>query len=404
VSQTPRTTRALNAVLAPSAKGHRDPARSWAKAVAQVEKKAGTQDRPFADDLGRIVEGAAEIPGLSPLGWFLIINEVKAKYANRLRINRVLSEHPQVADESITAPVFVCGLPRTATTLAHRVLAESPDHRGPLAWELHHTALQDPRTERKVIKQLEQALSLMELVAPGLQQKHPTYIDRPEESVLFFAHGIHWPLQRGPMPSYSAWLADHDVRSEYEYLKLGLQVLQHGREPKRWVLKYPGHLGDMETISQVFPDATFVWTHRDPVTVIGSFASLLETLQVMCQYDVDPQVIGRSALDHLVAQVQRGLEMRMSLPPSSIVDVPYHKLSADPFTEVPRLYSAIGARWTERDQEHLAEVIAKPKGTPSHRYDLSRYVDRAEVEEAFAPYNRMLDRLDLRDAAPAVEL
>lgn len=404
MSPTPRTTRVLNAVLALSAKGQQDPAGSWAKAVAQIEKKAGAQDRPFADGLGRIIEGAAEIPQLSPLGWFLIFNEVRGKYTNRLRVNRVLSEHPQVADEPITAPVFVCGLPRTATTLAHRVLAESPDHRGPRTWELQHTALHDPRTARKVIKQLEQALSLMEMVAPGLQEKHPTYIDRPEESVLFFAHGPHWPLQRGPMPSYSAWLADYEVRSEYEYLKLGLQVLQHGRERKRWVLKYPGHLGDMDTIRQVFPDATFVWTHRDPITVIGSFASLLETLRVMVQHEVDPEEIGRSALDHLVTQVERGLEIRMSLPPSSIVDVPYHKLAADPFTEVPRLYSAIGATWTSRDQEHLAEVIAKPKGAPSHHYDLSRYVDRAEVETRFASYNSMLDRLDLRDAAPAVEL
>jgi hypothetical protein len=404
VSSTPRTTRVLNTVLAPFVTGHRDPAGSWSKAAAQVEKKAGTQDRPFAADLGRIIEGAAEIPGLSPLGWFLITNEVERKYANRLRVNRVLSEHPQVTDEPIMAPVFVCGLPRTATTLAHRVLAESADHRGPLTWELAHTTLHDPRTARRVIKQLEQGLSLMELVAPGLQEKHPTYINRPEESVLFFAHGAHWPLQRGPMPSYSAWLADYDVLAEYEFLKRGLQVLQHGREPKRWVLKYPGHLSDMDTIRHVFPDATFVWTHRDPVTVIGSFASLLETLQAMIQYEVDPEVIGRAALDHLVNQVNSGLQARMNLPPSSIVDVPYHKLSADPFTEVPRLYSAIGATWTTHDRKTLAEVIAKPKGAPSHRYDLSRYVDPAEAEAAFAPYNRMLDRLDLRDATPAIEL
>ncbi|MFJ3405409.1 sulfotransferase family protein [Promicromonospora sp. NPDC090134] len=404
MSRTPRTTRVLNAALGPFVTGYRDPAGSWAKAAAQVEKRAGTQDRPFAADLGRIIEAAAEIPGLSPLGWFLITNEVERKYANRLRVNRVLAEHPQVTGEPITAPVFVCGLPRTATTLAHRVLAESADHRGPLTWELSHTTLHDPRAARKVIKQLEQGLSLMELVAPGLQQKHPTYIDRPEESVLFFAHGAHWPLQRGPMPSYSAWLADYDVLPEYEFLKLGLQVLQHGREPKRWVLKYPGHLSDMDTIRHVFPDATFVWTHRDPVTVIGSFASLLETLQAMVQHEVDPEVIGRAALDHLVDQVNNGLQARMNLPPSSIVDVPYHKLSADPFTEVPRLYAAIGARWTTRDQKTLAEVIAKPKGAPSHQYDLSRYVDRAEAEAAFAPYNRMLDRLDLRDATPAVEL
>ncbi|MCF4120787.1 sulfotransferase [Antribacter sp. KLBMP9083] len=404
MSRTPRTTRALNTVLAPVIKGYEDPARSWAKAVAQVEKKAGAQDRQFADDLGMIVQGAAEISRLSPLGWFLIISDVKEKYANRLRVNRVLSEHPQITDEPITAPVIVCGLPRTATTLAHRVLSASPDHRAPLTWEMMHTGLNDPQTARKVIKQLEQSAGMMERFAPDIPHIHPIHIDRPEESMIFMPHGSYWEILHGLMPTYSAWLAERDVTGDYEYLKLGLQVLQHGRERKRWVLKYPAHLGDMDMVKKVFPDATFVWTHRDPTTVIGSFCSLMETFWGMYQHDADRQAIGRFALAHLVTQVERGLELRRHLPPSSIVDVPYHKLSADPFTEVPRLYSAIGATWTARDHENLAAVIAKPKGTPSHQYDLSRYLDPAEVEETFAPYNRLLDRLDLRDAEPAVEL
>lgn len=404
MSRTPRTARALNTVLAPVIKGYEDPARSWAKAVAQVEEKAGAQDRQFADDLGMILQGAAEIPELSPLGWYLVTTEVKQKYVNRLRVNRVLSEHPQVAGEPITAPVIVCGLPRTATTLAHRVLSASPDHRAPLTWEMMHTDLHDPQTARKVIKQLKLGPVLMERLAPEIPHIHPIHIDRPEESMVFMPHGSYWEILHGLMPSYSTWLAERDVTGDYEYLKQGLQVLQHGRGSKRWVLKYPAHLGDMDTIKKVFPDATFVWTHRDPVTVIGSFCSLMETFWGVYQHDADRKVIGRFALDYLVTQVERGLEARRHLPPSSIVDVPYHKLSADPFTEVPRLYSAIGATWTTRDQEHLAEVIAKPTGTPAHRYDLSRYLDPAEVTETFAPYNRLLDRLDLRDAEPAVEL
>jgi hypothetical protein len=368
----------LNTVLGPVIKGYQDPAGSWAQAAEQVERKAGAADRRFADELGVVLEGAAEISRLSPLGWFL--------------------------DEQITAPVFVCGLPRTATTLAHRVLSASPHHRAPLLWEMQNTGLDDPQAARKLVKQLERGAATMERLAPDIPHIHPISIDRPEESMFLLPHGSHWPILHGLMPAYSAWLAGRDATADYEYLRRGLQVLQHGRAPKRWFLKYPAHLGDMDTIRKVFPDATFVWTHRDPGTVIGSFCSLVETFWGMYQHDTDRAVIGRFALDHLLAQVERGLELRRNLPPSSIVDVPYHKLSADPFTEVPRLYSAIGATWTSQDQEHLAEVIAKPKGTPSHRYDLSRYLDPAEVEETFAPYNRLLDRLDLRDAEPAVEL
>ncbi|MFD2795235.1 sulfotransferase family protein [Promicromonospora vindobonensis] len=404
MSRTPRTTRVLNTVLAPVIKGYRDPARSWAQAVVQVEKEAGTADRQFAEGLGMVVEAAAEIPRLSPLGWFLVMSDVKGRYANRLRVNRVLAEHPQVADEPITAPVIVCGLPRTATTLAHRVLSVSPDHRAPLLWEMQNTGLDDPQAARKLIKQLEQGAAMMERFAPDIPHIHPISIDRPEESMFLLPHGSHWPILHGLMPSYSAWAAQRDVTGDYEYLKLGLQVLQHGRVRKRWFLKYPAHLQDMDAIKKVFPDATFVWTHRDPVAVIGSFCSLVETFWGMYQHDTDREVIGRFALDHLVAQVERGLELREQLPPSSIVDVPYNRLSSDPFTEVPRLYGAIGATWSARDEEHLAEVIARPKGTPSHRYDLSHYLDPAEVEKTFAPYNRLLDRLDLRDAEPAVEL
>lgn len=98
------------------------------------------------------------------------------------------------------------------------------------------------------------------------------------------------------------------------------------------------------------------------------------------------------------------LALRMTLPPSSIVDVPYRRLSAAPLEEVPRLYAAIGAPWTATDHENLAAVVARPAGTTAHRYDLGLYVDPERAAETFAPYNRLLDRLDLRAAEPAVEL
>lgn len=403
MNRTPRTTRMLNAVLAPVVKGQADPEGTWAKAAAQIEKKHGSADRSFADELSQIVAGAAQISRISPLGWALILAEVKGRYVNKLRINRVRAEHPEVADEPIVTPVVVCGLPRTATTLTHRVLSASPHHRAPLMWELAHTDLEDPRAAARVAKQIQRGADMMQRLAPAIRHIHPIHADRPEESMP--VHGSHWEALHGLMPGYRAWVTNHDMTHDYEDLKLGLQVLQHGRQPKRWVLKYPAYLGDMDKIRSVFPDATFVWTHRDPVSVIGSSCSLVETFWGLYQYDVDRQEIGQFVLDHLVGQVQRGLELRRSLPPASIIDVPYHQLSANPVAEVPRLYAAIGAAWTTDDEKHLVEVIAKPKGTPSHQYDPARYLDLDEVNEAFAPYNKLLDHLSsARDTTPVVEL
>ena len=409
MSSTTRASKVLNTVFGPVVRGRDDPAGAWAKAVARAEKDAGTQDPELADGLYRVFASITEEPKLTPLGWFFALNVVKDKYVNRLRIQALLAERPEIAAEQITNPVFVLGLPRTATTLTHKVLAVSPDHRGPRAWEMSHTGLEDPKVARRASKQFDQSIQLVtSLFAPDLKHIHPIRAEDPEESLVLMPHGTFWPLFHGSRPSDREWYAgrgEAELAGDYEFLKQGLQVLQHGRAPRRWVLKYPAHLNDMPVIKKVFPDATFVWTHRDPASVVGSSCSLVETLWAPYQTDPDPLEIGRLIMDSMVTWVNSALEARLSLPPSSIVDVPYHALSHDPHTEVPRLYSAIGATWTASDEAQLDQVLARPAGTRPHRYDMRRYgLQPDQVEEEFAAYLRLLSTFDVLDAEPRAEM
>ncbi|MFC8796763.1 sulfotransferase family protein [Promicromonospora sp. NPDC057138] len=409
MSSTTRAAKVLNTVFGPAVRGREDPAGAWAKAVAQVEKEAGAQDPELADGLGRVFASIVEEPRLTPLGWFFALNVVKARYVNRLRIQTLLAERPEIGAEQITDPVFVLGLPRTATTLTHKVLAASPDHRGPLAWEMAYTGLEDPKVAKREIKRFDQSIQLVTSVfAPALKHIHPISATDPEESLVLMPHGTFWPLFHGSMPSYRDWYAQRsaaELAGDYEYLKQGLQVLQHGRAPKRWIVKYPAHLNDMTVIKKVFPDATFVWTHRDPAAVVGSSCSLIETLWAPYQTDPDPLEVGQLVMDSMVTWVNNALEARLSLPPSSIVDVPYHALSHDPHTEVPRLYSAIGATWRDSDAAQLDRVLARPAGTRPHEYDMRRYgLQPEQVAEEFAGYLRLLNTIDVLDARPKAEM
>lgn len=409
MSSNTRASKVLNTVFGPAVRGRDDPAGAWAKAVADVEKDAGTQDRELADGLGRVFSSIVEEPRLTPLGWVFALNVVKARYINRLRIQTLLTERPEIRDEQIVAPVFVLGLPRTATTLTHKVLAASPDHRGPLAWEMSYTSLEDPKVAKRESRRFDQSIQMVtSLFAPGLKHIHPIRADDPEESLVLMPHGTFWPLFHGSMHSYRDWYAQRseaELAGDYEFLREGLQVLQHGRAPKRWIVKYPAHLNDMPVIRKVFPDATFVWTHRDPAAVVGSSCSLIETLWAPFQNDPDPLEVGELVMDSMVTWVNSALDARLSLPPSAIVDVPYHALSHDPHTEVPRLYSAIGATWRESDAAQLDQVLARPAGTRPHQYDMRRYgLQPEQVEEAFAGYLRLLNTFDQLDAEPRTEL
>ena len=409
MSRTTRASKVLNTVFAPVVRGRDDPAGAWAKAVAEVEKDAGAQDRELADGLGRVFASIAEEPRLTPLGFIFALGVVKDRYANRLRIKNLLAERPEIAAERITSPVFVLGLPRTATTLTHKVLAASPDHRGPLAWEMSSTGLEDPAAAKRAIKKFDQSAQIFTRVfAPSLKDIHPIRAEDPEESLLLMPHGTFWPLFHGSMRSYRDWYAQRsaaDLAGDYECLKQGLQVLQHGRAPKRWIVKYPAHLNDMTVIREVFPDATFVWTHRDPATVVASACSLVETLWAPYQMDPDPLEVGQLVMESMVTWVNNALESRLSLPPSSIVDVPYHALSHDPHTEVPRVYSAIGATWSASDEAQLDRVLARPAGTRPHEYDMRRYgLEPDQVEQEFAGYLRLLNTIDTLDAKPKAEM
>ena len=94
------------------------------------------------------------------------------------------------------------------------------------------------------------------------------------------------------MPSWRDYYLTHDQTPHYEYLRTVLQVLQWLRGGERWVLKSPQHLEQFPALRTTFPDATFVVTHRDPVSVTASVATMITYTARMSHERVDPNHIG----------------------------------------------------------------------------------------------------------------
>lgn len=85
------------------------------------------------------------------------------------------------------------------------------------------------------------------------------------------------------------------------------------------------------------------------------------------------------------------------MPPDAIVDVPYSWLGTTPEAGSPKLYEAIGARWTDAEAARLPEAAGRRRGARRHTYDLARYgLDREASEMAFADYNALRAEVDRR--------
>ncbi|WP_051393656.1 sulfotransferase family protein [Glycomyces arizonensis] len=391
------TAHVLNALLAPLSGGRRRPEAAWRKNVAQAEASSGgtaAGSESFVEGLHFLFECFNELK-LTPLGWQGVLAETRGRMANRFRVQKLIAEHPEIADEPIEAPIFVTGLPRTATTLTHHIIARSEGHRGPLLWELHWTDLEvDAATRAKRIKVETKQMNSLVKLSPMYDLIHPVRAEKPEECVYLLPHGIH-QLALGTMPRYRAYLDEHDFTEDYRYLKQALQVLQHGRERKRWVLKTPEHLFHLDLLMKVFPDAKVVWTHRDPVTVMGSLCSLIETTNLLYVRKADLKLIGELWLDLMTSAIEQGRAARPHLPPGSLIDVHYASVASNPWEDVPKLYEKLGATWTAQDTAKLDKIMERPIRDRRHEYFLSRYgLAPDQVEDAFGDYAQFVTSLN----------
>ncbi|WP_327721890.1 sulfotransferase [Streptomyces sp. NBC_00490] len=382
-----------NLLLRPASGSRRAPDRAFDQIIAKAGQADG--DEPFTDGFRFLLRHWAGAQDLTPVGWQAARSHVRRHLTNRARVMRLIAENPAIEQEPIDKPVFVVGLPRTATTLAHGVLSLSDEHRCPLVWELLAPGLYtSPGQRRKAITAARRWVDGMNLFAPRLRDIHPMTAEGPEECTFLLPHALV-PLSQARIPAYQAWHYERDFVPDYRYLKQVYQVLQYGRPRRRWVLKSPMHTENLDALRTVFPDATLVWTHRDPATVVASFCSLVEQGMNGTLDPVDLHGLGATWLELLSRSAQRGIASRAAIPREALVDVPYSWLGSDPATGAPKLYEAIGARWTDADATRLAEIAARPKGARPHRYDLSRYgLTRADVESAFADYNALRAEVD----------
>ncbi|HEX2144539.1 MAG TPA: sulfotransferase [Glycomyces sp.] len=385
----------VNALGAPSLKRRRARAgRVFDRMVADAERRAGADaslDSELIDSYRFLFGEFARMDGLSLAGWQGTTDDLTRRMATHLRVKRIIAETPEIAAEPITRPVVVVGLPRTATTLAHNVIVQPEGNRAPLMWELMNTHRGDidPKLRERLIKDVQAMVDMAGKASPILETIHKMGAMNPEECIFALPHGIGF-MTRGFMPGYLKWMEQRDYARDYAHLKQVLQVLQWRQPRKRWVLKSPAHLFNMDVLLETFPDATVVWTHRDPVTVMGSLCSLVETSWALHMSRYDPERIGPEWLEVLSAGVAKARQVRASASRERFVDVPYHSLTADPFGFLPKLFEQLDMPWTLADEANLEKILTAPATRRRHEYHLTRYgIDADDVEKAFGDYGRL---------------
>jgi hypothetical protein len=372
-----------------------DPAELMAAARAQT----GLQDfgaDDFVERLGLLCDAMRQEGGFNGAGIMqqhvLILGLLK----NRLLIENLVRQHPEILQVQIAAPIIICGLPRTGTTHLHNLMSADPALRSLPYWESLEPVLPahdvpeagaaDPRLART-----DMALSFLNTALPYFNRMHEMTVEHTHEEIQLLAVDFSSMLfeTTAPMPAWRDAYLSRDQRPTYAYLRKVLQVLQWLRGGTRWVLKTPQHLEQFPALLETFPDATFVVTHRDPVSVTASMVTMIAYTARLTRHRVDVEGMGAYWADRLERMLRRCAEERDVLPADRTIDVHFDAFMADDLAMVARVYDLAGQPLDERARGAMASFMAAhPRGRHgSVVYDLGDFgLDTRERRRALAFY------------------
>ena len=382
----------LEPVGRPSADGY------WERAQ-RLNPDAGDPTPETRAALAALTQSLNEDAALNFIGKIAAWIDCTRMAATHLRVEQALRAAPETEQTELPTPVFVLGLFRSGTTILHRLLGEDPDNRTLPHWEsfdpVHTPEGPEPRQ-----RHLAKFLMLADILSPNVGAIHPMDAHQTDECRAMFTNVFRTPQfnVQYRVGGYVDWLLAQDATIAYRHHRRQLQLVQRHRPyGKRFVLKDPTHTFFVDSILKVFPDARFVFIHRDPAETLSSICSLHAYTRSVFSSDVDAHAIGAELADsYMMRLLEPAVAAVDRLPAGRVVHVRSPDLSEDPVGTIAEAYRGLGLELSDEARVAMREYMRakREKGSPRHIHTTERFgLDPAAIHERFASYCSRFDLL-----------
>ena len=364
--------------------------------IDAAERETGLSDwgePEWRDGLERLCASANREAGLDDGRAASLGAQIDKQLVKRLRLYADRAHYPEIAQQTIAAPIFVVGFPRSGTTILHGLLAADPRARSPLSWEVEApspppqagTAKHDPRIAATQAR--------IDALPARFRAMHAAAADLPEEdnSIMQMAfRSLNFAASR-PLPSYDRWLFACDMRPAFALHRHTLQHLQAFHARDWWVLKAPPHLFCLEDLFDTYPDARVIFTHRDPASIMASNASLISFIHEMAGNPVDTRALGQSETAKWRRGMERAMAFRAARPDLAdrFHDCAFVDFVADPVGTVAALYARMDIELPDATRRIMEDFMAANRADKhgTHDYSAADFgLAPARVRAEFADY------------------
>ena len=371
----------------------------------RAERSSGfsLRDSMLREGLDRLSSSLESQARLNTFGRFALRSTVQRAADSRHRVERAFAERPEILGETIRAPVFIIGMPRTGTTILHALLNLDRNHRAPLSWECllpHPAPSPADYVDNDRIDTVRREFERIFRLVPDFRKKHYMRADSPQECLAITALNFtsFQFIAQAHLPDYHDWFVNADQERNLRWHRRFLQFLQSGgvRCP-RWLLKSPVHLMRLRALFAVYPDAKVIMTHRHPSRIVPSTASLVSSMRSLYSDHEDAKRTGQEHFRIWSLYFARFLRDRRELDcEEQIVDILFDHFADDQMGVVDSIYARFGWELHAQDRARMeAFVRDEHRGKHgSHQYSLQQIgITPAEIEGEYAEYLGFLESL-----------
>jgi Sulfotransferase family len=333
-------------------------------------------------------------PQLTEIGRQFAYGTVLGTLTARLHTQHGWSQHRELLQQRIERPLVITGIPRTGTTALHKLLSMDPQFQGLERWLTETPMVRPPRESWETLPAFRAAVANLEAfftAMPDMRKAHDMVADEPDEclEVLRQSFVSNRFSSSAYLPSYDRWFFEQTEINSYRRYVDVLRLIGGAESGKRWLLKNPGHIAQIEALFEVLPDACVIQTHRDPVQAIPSLCSTLYMARRMFEADATrAEIIGARECRYWREALSRTDQARCSRA-KQFFDVDHRDFVADPMQTVKDIYNYFSLELSAVAQERMQVwIAARPTSKHGeHRYRLEDFgITASQVRDEFADY------------------
>jgi len=168
-------------------------------------------------------------------------------------------------------------------------------------------------------------------------------------------------------------LASREYRSWKRTVKRLNRKVQLKHPDKRLMVKNPGDTARINAILDLYPEAKFVFIHRNPYDVYYSNKKLWRNILNHIALQSMPAEEMTKAIRYTYRQMHQAyLEQRSLIPKDNLLEISHEDLASDPLSTVAAIYDQLGLPGFSQARPHLEAFAKKREGPyepPPYTYD-----------------------------------